>query len=89
MKIEATQTFMHGRMRFEQGLSYQGEEGFAGWGPLCEYWKKNGWAKDAAADAKCFTVGQHQLGADAPVAVRTGDTLQIQDVHMTLSSEVK
>lgn len=89
MKIEATTTFLHGRMRFEQGLSYQGEEGFAGWDALSEYWAKNGWAKEAEAGARCFTVGRHQLGSDAPVAVRSGDTLEIQNVHMILSAEAK
>jgi hypothetical protein len=84
MKIEATQDFLHGKMRFEGGLCYTVPDS------LGAYFMKHGWAKEATADAKAFTVGEQHLGADAvdaPRNYRVGDTLDIQDAKVNLGAE--
>jgi hypothetical protein len=83
MKIRALTTFLHGKMRFEDGLDYTVPDA------LGTYFISQKWATSAATDARCFTVPDHMLGADAEPAKHEGASLDIHDAVMTMNSEVK
>lgn len=76
--------FLHGRMKFEEGKTYEVEDIYAG------YFLGMGWAEAAKEGEKATTFDSKKLGANAPPVARRGDsTLEIQDVHKASSSEVR
>lgn len=80
MKIIATTTFLHGRMRFEKGTAYEVPDAFAG------FFIGNGWAALFGGDAE--PVDLELLNPHAPKAEREGDTLEVQDVHIATDAKV-
>jgi len=83
MDITAKTTFRHGRKLFQESLSYSVPD------PIGQYFVKQGWAEAAAAGTKCYIVEAHELGADADPAKREAESLEIQNLNLTLKGEVQ
>lgn len=81
MKVVALSVFLHGKMRFEKDLGYGVPDA------LGQYFVKNGWAKAAPTEMTVHTVPDWILSPAAKD--RDSDTLEVQDVHVTLNPEVK
>ncbi len=82
MNIVATQEFLHGRIRFQQGQTYDVP------GNLGEYFISQQWARAATdQDSPVSHYNWQDLETDAPDTHRIGEPLEIQDATLFSTSK--
>ncbi len=78
MNIVATEEFLHGRIRFQQGKTYDVP------GNLGEYFINQQWARPATdQDSPLTDYNWQDLETDAPDSHRIGEPLEIHDAELS------